>query len=244
MEPWQQYGEDLARVHDLGFGFHADRCQAGILSLLEPVRHAGGLVLELGCGSGALTKYLIEAGHRVLATDASPSMIERCRANVGSAAEVRRLILPDDPLPEADAVVSVGHVLSYLPDEASINRALVAAAEALRRGGVFAIDLCDFRYGEAAGVGSHVARLAEDWAIISPISLPSPSRLVRDITTFVRGTDGAWRRSDERHVNVLIDTERVPALLAAYGVDVTIGQAFGSETLPEGLATVVGFRRS
>ena len=44
------YSRDLALVHDRGFGQHADRCAPGILELLSPVR--GGLVLELGCGSG------------------------------------------------------------------------------------------------------------------------------------------------------------------------------------------------
>jgi hypothetical protein len=43
------------------------------------------------------------------------------------------LVLPDDPIPDADAVLSVGHLLSYLPDEAAIERALTAAARALLR---------------------------------------------------------------------------------------------------------------
>jgi hypothetical protein len=41
---------------------------------------------------------------------------------------LRQLTLPGDPLPPADAVVSVGHVLSYLPDAAAIEKALTAAA--------------------------------------------------------------------------------------------------------------------
>src|SRR5947209_3159959 len=64
------YRDDLALVHHLGFGFHADMCAPGILRLLEPVLTREGVVLELGCGSGLLTKYLVDAGHRVIATDA------------------------------------------------------------------------------------------------------------------------------------------------------------------------------
>ena len=48
------YRDDLALVHHLGFGFHADACAPGILALLEPVLEREGLVLELGCGSGLL----------------------------------------------------------------------------------------------------------------------------------------------------------------------------------------------
>jgi SAM-dependent methyltransferase len=110
-------------VHHLGYGFHADACAPGILTLLEPVRERRGVVLELGCGSGALTRHLVGAGHRVVATDASPFMLELAREVVPGAEELRLLKLPDDCLPECDAVVSVGHVLSYLPNEGALEAA-------------------------------------------------------------------------------------------------------------------------
>lgn len=124
------YRADLARVHHLAFGFHADDCAPGILALLEPVREHGGVVVELGCGSGLLTRHLVDAGHRVIATDASPAMLDIARGYVGDAEEIRRLVLPDDPIPPAQAIVSVGHVLNYLPDAASIDRAFVSIASA------------------------------------------------------------------------------------------------------------------
>ena len=143
------YRRDLALVHHRGFAHHAARCAPGILEVLRPVRERGGLVVELGCGSGLLTRYLVDAGHRVVATDASPAMLEIAASYVPDAEEVRRLTLPDDPVPPADAIVSVGHALNYLPDEVSIDRALVAIAGALRPRGVLALDLCDLDYAEA-----------------------------------------------------------------------------------------------
>jgi hypothetical protein len=73
-------------------------------------------------------------------------------------------------------------------------------------------------------------------------SIPAPDRFVRDIATFLRNPDGTWRRSDERHVNVLLDTKEIPAILASYGIDVTVGTSFGTETLPAGLRTLIGRR--
>jgi len=237
------YRRDLALVHHKGFGAHADACAPGILALLEPVLAAGGLVVELGCGSGLLTRHLVAAGHRVLATDASPAMLALARETVPAGAELRRLTLPDDPVPAADAVVSVGHTLSYLPDEAAVDRALVAAAEALRPGGVLALDLCDLAWGAARTGAPNDARVAADWAIVTAFSVPASNRFVREITTFVRAGDGTWRRDDERHDNVLVDTSLVPGLLAAHGVDARVLPSFGAETLPAGLVAVVGRRR-
>ncbi len=235
------YRGDLALVHHLGFGFHADLCAPGILALLEPVRKHGGLVLELGCGSGLLTRYLVQAGHRVLATDASPAMLELA-ARTAPGAEIRQHVLPDDSLPECDAVVSIGHVLSYLADEPTLDRALVAAARVLRPGGVFAVDLCDLRWGEARRDVSSYSRVEDNWAIVTRFDVPRPDRFVRELTTFLRNEDGTWRRDDERHENVLIDTSRVPVLLAAEGIDAEVRASFGDERLPEGLVAVVGRR--
>lgn len=241
-EPY--YRRDLALVHHLGFAHHAERCAPGVLEILRPVRARKGRVVELGCGSGLLTRYLVDTGHRVVATDASPAMLDVARAYVPDADQVLRVTLPDDPIPEADAIVSIGHALNYLPDEAAIERALAAIARALRPGAVLAIDLCDLDYAEARDDRPPFAKVADDWAIITRFSMPAPNRFVRDMTIFTRNDDGSWRRDDEQHVNVLFDVSRVPTLLAANGVDVRVGGAFGAETLPRGLRTIVGVRRA
>jgi SAM-dependent methyltransferase len=204
------YRRDLALVHHRGYAFHADACAPEIAALLAPVRARDGLVVELGCGSGLLTRRLLDAGHRVLATDASPAMLELARQLTPDAEDVHLITLPDDPIPPADAVVGVGHALNYLPDEAAVDRALVAIAEALRPGGVLAIDLCDLEWAEARRDWSSQGRAGDDWAIITQYSVPSANRFVREMTTFVRNDDGSWRRDDERHDNVLIDTTTRP----------------------------------
>lgn len=236
------YRANLARVHHLGFGGYADACAPDVLRLLEPVRRAGGVVLELGCGSGALTRHLADAGHRVIATDASPAMLELARAHAG-AAEARPLVLPDDELPEADAVVSVGHLLNYLADADAIERALRRIAEALRPGGLLAVDVCDLRYGRTRADEPDAVRVEDDWALVTRYSRPRPDRFVRDITTFVRGGDGSWTRDDERHDTVLVDVASLPALLARSGVHVTVRPSFGTADLPDGLVVLTGRKR-
>jgi len=236
------YRDDLARVHHLGFGFHADACAGGMLDLLASVRNRDGLIVELGCGSGHLTRHLVKAGLRVIATDASQAMLELARREVPKVQELRQLVLPDDPIPAADAIVSVGHVLSYLSDEAAIHRALRAICGALRPGGVLALDICDLSYGETRRKASPFVSVNDEWAIVTRFSAPASNRFVRDITTFVRDDEGTWRRDDERHENVLIDTSDIPKMLHKCGVNATLGSSFGGEKLPEGLVTIIGQR--
>lgn len=232
------YQRDLAFIHDRGYGLHADRCAPGILELLSGIGE--GLVLEVGCGSGALTRHLLAAGLRVVATDASPDMLGLARDSLGPDADLRVLALPDDPLPAADAIVSVGHVISYLPDAAAVEAALAAVAGALRPGGVLALDILDLDYGQIRAGEPPFARVEDDWAIFTEFSTPTPDRFVRDITTFVPDGAGAWRRGGERHENVLVDTSQIPALLAGHGVRAAVGTSFGDAELPAGLRSVTG----
>jgi hypothetical protein len=76
--------------------------------------------------------------------------------------------------------------------------------------------------------------------MITRFSLPAPNRFVRQITTFVRNGDTSWRRDDETHHNVLVDAVRLPALLAAEGVQAKVAVAFGTEQLPTGLRVLTG----
>jgi SAM-dependent methyltransferase len=232
------YQRDLAFIHDQGYGLHADRCAPGILELLSGI--GDGLVLEFGCGSGALTRHLLAAGLRVVATDASADMLALARAWMGPAADLRVLALPGDPLPAADAIVSVGHAISYLPDAAAVEAALAALAGALRPGGVLAIDILDLDFGRVRAGDPPFARVEDDWAIITEFATPAPDRFVRDITTFVPDGAGAWRRGEEHHENVLIDTSRIPALLAGHGVRASVGTSLGAAELPAGLRSVTG----
>ena len=231
-EPY--YRPDLARVHHEGFDHHAAMVAPGILRLLEPVLARTGLVVEFGCGSGLLTRLLVDAGHRVIATDASPAMLDLAREVARGAEGFQVVALPGDALPAADAIVGVGHPINYLPSLEAIRQAIEGMAASLRPGGVLAFDVCDLAYGEARREDRSRGWVRDDWALVTEFSVPTPDRFVRQMAIFSRNPDGSWRRDDERHDNVLLDTATIAPLLAAHGVEAEIRAAFGEESLPDG----------
>jgi SAM-dependent methyltransferase len=210
---------------------------------VAPVRERGGLVVEIGCGSGLLTKHLTDAGHRVIATDASPAMLDIARTYAPDALDHRVIALPDDPLPECDAIVSTGHALSYIDTEARLAAALVACARALRPGGVLALDLEDLSTRDAQMARPPAAWVGDEWAMFMERVSDGPDHFARDMTTFLMEDDGRYRRERERHDNVLIDVRAVvPPLLDAEGLEVDVALSFGNETNMEGLMVVVATR--
>ncbi len=67
---------------------------------------------------------------------------------------------------------------------------------------------------------------------------------MRRIAAFTRNEDGSWRRDDERHENVLLDTSTTPALLSEHGIQAKVGTGFGTVELMEGHHTIVGRRNA
>ena len=246
-EPY--YRPDLAYVHHAGFAGHVQNTQRGILARL----HAHGLrrgqrVLDVGCGTGLLARVLLEEGYAVVGVDASPAMIDFARSYAtGGEFEViglptRRATGQPGALPSADAVVSTGHVLNYLDSRDDVARALAEVAQAVRPGGLLAIDLMTERFCEARDIRHPFAKVEEDWTMVTRYSRPGPFRFDRDITVF-RRVDGAWRRSDEHHSNVTFEIDAALSVLRDHGVAATCERAFGDETLPEGLVVLAGVKR-
>ena len=67
----------------------------------------GSTVLDAGCGSGRVTKLLLEQGVRVVAVDADAAMVEKARATLPPEVDVQQQDLLDLELAEpVDAVFS------------------------------------------------------------------------------------------------------------------------------------------
>jgi len=60
---------------------------------VDEARDAGGSILEVGCGTGRILIPIARDGHTVIGLDASPGMLERCRAKLqGEPETVRRRV--------------------------------------------------------------------------------------------------------------------------------------------------------
>ena len=215
------YQSELARIHHEAFGDYSDLVAPGVLSRIEGAEH----VVELGCGSGSLTRHLLEAGHQVLATDASPAMLELARDKVPEA-KPRLLVLPDDPIPTADAIVALGHVFNYLGSEEEIERGLMAATKASK---YFLTDALDLSYGDSRQEPVNFYHEGDGWKLWTINRLENGNRVVREMT--IETTAGV---TEETHVNVLVDFEDLAKKMAPTGLTVDVRTSFGDETLPAG----------
>jgi SAM-dependent methyltransferase len=116
------------------------RMRESVWRVLEAELPARGRLLDLGCGPGLDAVHLAERGHPVVATDWSPRMIDRARANAAAAGLSERVSVwnvgmhdvDDLPAGPFDAIYSNFGALNCVPALAPVAR---ACAERLRPGG-------------------------------------------------------------------------------------------------------------
>ncbi len=114
---------------------------------VEEARRAGGVVVELACGTGRITVPVARAGIEVIGVDGSAAMLEVAReraaaAGVAELVDLRLGDLRDPPVPERVALVLIPfRSLLHMTTEEDRVRALRAARELLVPGGRLVFDV-------------------------------------------------------------------------------------------------------
>jgi SAM-dependent methyltransferase len=112
--------------HDVYSQFHARR-------FVELVPAPGRVTIDLGCGEGRLGRDLTQLGHRVIAVDASPTLI-RLAATHGQR-PLAALLADAARLPVADASTDLVVAFMCLMDIDDMERAVAESARVLEAGG-------------------------------------------------------------------------------------------------------------
>jgi SAM-dependent methyltransferase len=222
------YQEDFAWAHHIGFSDFAREAAPGVIRILQRAGIERGLVVEAGCGSGVLARFLTEAGHEVFGFDYSPAMIALARKHA-PAARFAVGSFVDFALPPCAAVLAIGEVLNYLVDPGHTLDALASffarVHTALTPGGILLFDVG--RRGAFPRTGAtHIA--GEGWEVyIEKATDESGRYLTRRVITYREG-----RRSEEIHEARLYEVAELTTMLHAAGFAVQVRRGYGTRRLP------------
>jgi SAM-dependent methyltransferase len=230
------YRDDLAYIHDTGFGHLAASAGPMLIAQLQRAGIRSGLVVDLGCGSGIMARQLRDAGYDIIGIDLSESLLEIARRRVPDGTfRVGSFATAD--IPPCVAVTAIGEVFNYTFDAencaAARHRAWQRIASALLPGGLLMFDMAAPARAPSASQRNYFE--GTDWAIlVETEGNASRTLLTRRMTTFRKLWD-LYRRDFEVHQLQLVEESEVLASLKAFGFNTETFASYGSQALPEGL---------
>ncbi len=210
----------LARCYDrltadVGYETWADYVERHFRRQKQPVQS----VVELGCGTGSLTRLLAQRGYAMTAVDLSPDMLavadQKCEGLgvLFLCQDMSRLALLD----RADAVIACLDSVNYVTRPAALRRTFQRVYRALTPGGLFLFDVKTPLALENAGGQTYLDE--DDGLFCVWRGEYSPKRRVCSygLDLFVREEDGRWSRGGEYHEEYAYTMDELDGLLREAG---------------------------
>lgn len=203
-----------------------------LISLLKSYGVEDGLVLDLGCGTGKMTRLLSDAGYDMIGVDSSEEMLE-----IATEAEQEEILYLCQDMREFElygtvaAVVSVCDSMNYILEEEELLTVFRLVNNYLDPGGVFIFDLNTlYKYRELLGEQT-ICENREDASFIWENFYDEEEQINEyDLTLFVQEESGLYQKFEETHFQRGYELLTIRRLLEAAGMEyVTAYDAFTRE---------------
>lgn len=207
-----------------------------IINRLKEYKIDGGLVLDLGCGTGTITEYLAAAGYDMIGLDASGEMLNvAISKKEKSGADI--LYLCQD-MREMElygtvaAVISVCDSINYVTEPEELTEVFRLVNNYLDPEGLFLFDFnTDYKYRECIGDRT-IAENREEGSFIWENSYDTESRINEYALTVFRPTeDGLYEKIEELHYQRGYTLWEIKELLKEAGL--VFIKAYDGETYEE-----------
>ena len=193
----------FAQVYDLFMdNVPYEQWSAFLCRILKKYGIEDGPVLDLGCGTGKLTRLMAKAGYDMTGVDSSAEMLQIA----WSQTVEEEILCCVQERQELDldgcvrAVYSACDCINYVLDEEELQEAFARVYEHLETGGLFIFDMnTDSNYTQLLGENTF-AESREDGSFIWENYYDEEERINEyDLTPFITEQDGLYRRFSETH---------------------------------------------
>lgn len=196
---------------------------AYVTGLLAEYGAAGGLVLDLGCGTGCLTELMAKAGYDMIGIDNSGEMLQAAM-DKRSVSGLDILYLQQDMREfelygTVGAVISICDSMNYIMDYQDLVKVFKLANNYLDPGGVFIFDLnTEYKYRELLACNTF-AEDREEASFIWDNFYDEKERVNEyDLSLFIK-EGGLYRKYEETHYQRAYSLEEVRRAICAAGME-------------------------
>ncbi len=193
--------------------------------LLQSYGVDGGLVLELGCGTGSMTELLAADGYDMIGVDNSEDMLEIAQEKKSASGSDILYLLQDmrefELYGTVRAVVSVCDSMNYILEEEELLQVFRLVNNYLDPGGVFIFDM-NTRYKYEQIGDETIAENREEGSFIWDNYFDDESGINEyELAIFIpEGEDGLYRKYEELHCQRAYEIGDIRRLLEQAGLRV------------------------
>lgn len=192
-----------------------------LISLLEEYGVSDGLVLDLGCGTGKMTRLLTKAGYDMIGVDNSGEMLQ-----IAMEQGTEGILYLCQDMREFElygtvaAVVSICDSVNYILEEEDLLSVFRLVNNYLDPGGVFIFDLNTlYKYRELLGETT-ICENREEGSFIWENYFDEEEQINEyDLTLFIREESGLFRKYEETHYQRGYELETIKQLLDEAGME-------------------------
>lgn len=233
----QYYQTDLAFVHNRDFSQIAIDAGTFLIKELKSQGIENGLIVDLGCGTGAFQKTVTEQNFDALGIDYSAANIELAKNNAPKASFQVASFLEID-LPKAQAFTSIGEVFNYQFDEKNnietLKRLFQKVYEQLLPNGIFMFDVLEPSSIDETLINKSIIEREDYTIFLTKEGNAAQNILTRDIVLF-RKVGDLYRKSREVHEVHLLEPKEIQTILEDIGFTVEIIEGYGDFKFRHGL---------
>ena len=214
----------FARVYDLFMdNVPYEEWSEYIISLLTEAGIKDGLVADLGCGTGKMTRLLSKAGYDMIGIDNSGEMLEIAREHQYEEDDGILYLLQDmrefELYGTVRAVISICDSMNYLLEEADLLTVFKLVNNYLDPKGLFIFDL-NTRYKYETLLGeTTISENREEGSFIWDNYFDEEEGINQyDLTLFIQEEGDLYRKYEETHFQRVYELETVKRLLKEAGL--------------------------
>lgn len=198
--------ENFARVYDeLMDDVPYEEWAERIRQILEEKETKKGLMLELGCGTGRMTRLMARMGYDMIGVDSSIEMLEIAKEKADQEESDLLYLLQDmrefELYGTVGAVISICDTVNYITERNELTEVFRLVNNYLDPGGYFLFDFnTEYKYRDMIGE-TVIAEDREDVSFIWFNEYDEEEHLnCIDLSVFVREKDGRYQKFCEEHI--------------------------------------------
>lgn len=220
MQPYTGF----ASVYDLFMdNVPYDDWTAYVKKILLKYQIKSGLLLELGCGTGSMTRRLAEQGYDMIGIDNSEEMLSIAREKSINRDEILYLcqdMREFELYGTVAAAISVCDSMNYILTEEDLLKVFQLVNNYLDPGGLFIFDLdTQFAYEEVLGDNTIAENREEGSFIWENTYYEEESINEINLTLFIPEGESLYRKQEETHYRRAYSLDTIKQLLEQAGME-------------------------